>query len=302
MPNKFKEPWQMTQKEWLTDVGYKSSQGTRVKENWIGTHEGEVRVAIQNNKPVPTEVLKDYPDLIPSLREMVVSKTYPGAPSGIQITVFPTRSFSRPDKFSLYDSVEGAYFGIRRDTFQEAVEAANKENIRMYGKHEVPREPVKGEQTGMLGVPGKVHTQKPPYKAGQMEFESYAKYKEAMPFIKVGDRVRCIGEIKGRRGTWPEGVWLEKGMEGTVTEYYPPGRYVPGPGEGPIEAYAVVKFDNGASSAIDPKDEGERWERVTTKPSESDLHWKTVAELKQMCSQRGLPTDGGKEDLIRRLK
>jgi len=78
-------------------------------------------------------------------------------------------------------------------------------------------ETVKGEQAGMLGVPGKAYTQKRPYKAGQMEFGSYAKYKEAMP--------------SGR-----------------------------------------------------------------------DLHWKTVAELKQMCSQRGLPTDGGKEDLIRRLK
>lgn len=166
---------------------------------------------------------------------------------------------------------------------------------------EIP--PVKGEQAGMLGVPGKVHTQKRPYEAGQMEFESYTKYKEAMPFIKVGDRVRYIGKIKGRRGTWPEGVWLEKGMEGTVIEYHPRIPAPPIPGEEPIEAYAVVKFDNGASTAIDPKDEGERWERVKSPtPSGGDLHWKTVAELKQMCSQRGLPTTGGKEDLIRRLK
>ena len=164
---------------------------------------------------------------------------------------------------------------------------------------EVPHEPVKGEQAGMLGVPGKVHTQKRPYEAGQMEIGSYTKYKEAMPFIKVGDKVRYIGKIKGRRGTWLPGVWLEQGMEGTVIEYHP--RIILG--EEPIEAYAVVKFDNGATTAIDAKDEGERWERVTlTKPSESDLHWKTVAELKEMCSQRGLPTDGKKEDLIRRLK
>ena len=85
---------------------------------------------------------------------------------------------------------------------------------------EVPHEPVKGEQAGMLGVPGKVHTQKRPYEAGQMEFGSYTKYKKVMK---------------------------EMGYE-------------------------------------------------------FDLHWATVAELKQMCSQRGLPTDGGKEDLIRRLK
>lgn len=108
--------------------------------------------------------------VIPSLREMVVSKTYPGAPSGIRITVFPTRSVSRPDKFSLYSSTDNAYFGKLRDTFQEAVEGANKENLRMYG-------PVKGEQPGMLGVPGKVHTQKRPWTPGQMEFGSYTKYK-----------------------------------------------------------------------------------------------------------------------------
>jgi hypothetical protein len=86
--------------------------------------------------------------------------------------------------------------------------------------------------------------------------------KETKPFIKVGDRVRYIGKIKGRSDTWPEGVWLEKGIEGTVTEYQPRIPAPPIPGEEPIEAYAVVKFDNGASSAIDSKDEGERWERV----------------------------------------
>lgn len=61
--NPGKETWQMTREEWLVDVGYKKSQGSRVRENWLGTHEGEVRVAIQNRKPVPPEVLKDYPEL-----------------------------------------------------------------------------------------------------------------------------------------------------------------------------------------------------------------------------------------------
>lgn len=58
-----KEDWQMTQEEFLALVGYKKSQGSRVKENWIGQHEGIVRVAVQNRKPVPPEVLADYPDL-----------------------------------------------------------------------------------------------------------------------------------------------------------------------------------------------------------------------------------------------
>jgi hypothetical protein len=45
---------------------------------------------------------------------------------------------------------------------------------------EVPHQPVKGEQAGMLGVPGKVHVQKRAWTPGQMEFESYQKYQEAM--------------------------------------------------------------------------------------------------------------------------
>ena len=45
-------------------------------------------------------------------------------------------------------------------------------------------------------------------------------------------------------------------MEGTVIEYHPHIPAPPIPGEEPIEAYAVVKFDNGASSAIDSKEEG----------------------------------------------
>ena len=38
---------------------------------------------------------------------------------------------------------------------------------------------VKGEQTGMLGVPGKTHTQKRSWTPGQMEFGSYGKLKQA---------------------------------------------------------------------------------------------------------------------------
>ena len=71
---------------------------------------------------------------VPSLREMFESKTYPGAPSGIPITVFPVESFSHPGKFALYSSTLNQYFGKVKDTFQEAVEGANKENLRMHGK------------------------------------------------------------------------------------------------------------------------------------------------------------------------
>ncbi len=98
---------------------------------YVVTTEGQVFE--EESEAIPkTEPAPGTPEVtIPTLREMIVSKTYPGAPSGIRITVFPTRSFSYPNKFSLFSSTENAYFGTLRDTFQQAVEAANKENIRM---------------------------------------------------------------------------------------------------------------------------------------------------------------------------
>lgn len=124
-------------------------------------------------------------------------------------------------------------------------------------------------------------------------------------FIRVGDRVRYIGELKGHSGSWPEGVWLEKGNEGTVTEYHPllPEVVVAGERFEAIPAYAVVTFDNGASRAIDPEDEGERWERVKQPiHAGKDLRWWTITELKAACRRKGLSVSGNKEDLIRRLK
>lgn len=49
---------------------------------------------------------------------------------------------------------------------------------------------VKGEQAGMLGVPGKYFEQKRPWIPGQMGFESYAKYVEAM------DKKCSLDELK----------------------------------------------------------------------------------------------------------
>lgn len=48
-----KEPWQMTQKEWV-DGHIKSP----------GMHREHIRLAIKAGKPVPAEVLKDYPELV----------------------------------------------------------------------------------------------------------------------------------------------------------------------------------------------------------------------------------------------
>ncbi len=77
----------------------------------------------------------------PTLREMIISKTYPGAPSNVRIAVFPTKSFTQPGKFTLFSVDQNASFGKVRDTFQEAVEAANKENLRI-GQPLLPTEPI----------------------------------------------------------------------------------------------------------------------------------------------------------------
>jgi hypothetical protein len=58
-----KQFWEMTSDEYALDSGYRKSQGSRVRESWRGQHGGIVRVALEQGKPVPLEVLKDYPDL-----------------------------------------------------------------------------------------------------------------------------------------------------------------------------------------------------------------------------------------------
>jgi hypothetical protein len=134
------------------------------------------------------------------------------------------------------------------------------------------------------------HCTKCDLKWGGWEKPSYLKES----FVKVGDRVRYIGEIKGRSGTWPEGVWLEKGMEGTVTEYHPPEPEVVVRGERfeAIPAWAVVKFDNGASTGINPEDEGKRWEKPSYLKEASkermpriDPHATAIQQDKQLIEQ-----------------
>jgi len=84
-------------------------------------------------------------------------------------------------------------------------------------------------------------------------------------FIKVGERVRYIRELgRSRRQDWPEGAWLEYGVEGVVTEFRPgsPAVTVKGEHFEGIEPWAVVTWDNGGDTAIDAEEEGEHWERI----------------------------------------
>ncbi len=84
------------------------------------------------------------------------------------------------------------------------------------------------------------------------------------PFIKVGERVRFIGSSKGRYETWPKDAWLEKGVTGTVKEYHPENPAVKVSGEyfEALPPYAVVRWDFGGDTVIDPEDEDKRWERI----------------------------------------
>lgn len=83
-------------------------------------------------------------------------------------------------------------------------------------------------------------------------------------FVRLGEHIRFIDKhSKMRRDDWPEGHWQEFGVEGTVTEYHPESPSVRVGGEyfEAIPEYAVVTWDFGGATCIDPEDEGKRWER-----------------------------------------
>lgn len=61
---------------------------------------------------------------------------------------------------------------------------------------------VKGEQAGMLGVPGKVHTQKRPWTPGQMEFGSYGKLKAAKEQTTVPEEMKLLPNAKQNLYWW----------------------------------------------------------------------------------------------------
>lgn len=89
-------------------------------------------------------------------------------------------------------------------------------------------------------------------------------------FIKIGERVRYLAKIKYRNLDWLEGTWMERGVTGTVSEYHRGHAAMTFRGDyfERIPPWALVKWNNGASTAIDAEDENERWERIQV-PSES---------------------------------
>ena len=156
-------------------------------------------------------------------------------------------------------------------------------------------EPVKGEQAGMLGVPGKYVEQKRPWTPGQIEIESYQKYREAMgkpktvtPEVTVPTSVakaiegKTINDItiKKVRGTW-WAIVKDTGFPivGLTSKIE-------------TEAYVAKMFKLAIPKAKVP----------VKAETPQNLYWYSIAELKKMCQNRGLSTEGSKESLIRRLK
>ncbi len=86
-----------------------------------------------------------------------------------------------------------------------------------------------------------------------------------MPFLKKDDRVEWIGgkwrwDLKVSEEPWPNGVWLEKGVKGTVVEIIP---HEPYEGQEITPDFcALVVFDNGARHCIRPDGEGAEWEKI----------------------------------------
>lgn len=137
MPNKFKEPWQITRDEFITQdleryrkdakaIGFTLNE--EFQKRLSGEqHEKVVRKALSIGKPVPSKVLADYPDLaIPSLREMIVSKTYPGAPADIDVKWHVYKEFVDGLK-PLVDEIDRC---MRTFSYGEVKQMAIAEKIR----------------------------------------------------------------------------------------------------------------------------------------------------------------------------
>ncbi len=80
-------------------------------------------------------------------------------------------------------------------------------------------------------------------------------------FIKIGTRVKYIGNLKSRYGHFPADTWLEYGAIGTVSEYHIGWKADPALGETvDVDDSATVKWDFGGETLIHADSEGIRWE------------------------------------------
>ena len=83
---KVKEPWEMTSKEWL---GEEFDKYPFVKAGNVIAHKKAVQKALSEGKPIPQEVLKDYPDLTPKPKAPVKGKEPIGVAKAVESVLEP---------------------------------------------------------------------------------------------------------------------------------------------------------------------------------------------------------------------
>jgi len=196
-----KEPWEMTRAEYgkyakqESEDYYKrnpaKSQKTAYSEtelartNALNSHSSLVRQALEQGKPVPAEVLKDYPEL---------GKATPSKPQAAKLTEqldkIPgiEKTYWKPDASSLtvyYDETidkDAANTRVQRyladnalrDSVEKITLISTPKGTFALPTAEAPGMQV-GQQAAAMGVPMKVHTQKSTGTPVTASMESYAK-------------------------------------------------------------------------------------------------------------------------------
>jgi len=178
-----REPWQMTREEFIKQdlkryredakaIGFTLNE--KFQEKLSGEqHEKIVRKALSTGKIVPSGVLKEYPDL---------ARPVGGEQAGMK----------EPWQMTQREWIDGHIKSpaMHKEHVRIALSKGKLVSAEVLKEYPDLAKPVGGEQGGMLGVPGKYVEQKRPWTPGQMGFESYAKYVEAM------DRKYSLEELK----------------------------------------------------------------------------------------------------------
>jgi C-terminal domain on Strawberry notch homologue/P-loop containing NTP hydrolase pore-1 len=130
-----KEPWQMTKAEYSAMVkkeyGMQGFPDLSAKQTTDATHAQEVAAAVKAGKPVPPEVLADYPDLKTSTPPVVTSPT--PAPTEPQAAPATAQALPKPPAElppnELADRIAARYKELAGDQMSDAVARKNSEKL-----------------------------------------------------------------------------------------------------------------------------------------------------------------------------